>query len=182
MLPSFPRNELSEIEQGGINNTQQVAMAIHNHYPTTPLDESKKEGILQTIIVNLIELVVPTTVDELDVQPYEIEKKIDFNNLTYYKEPFDFYMDNKQLIQYRLDHLVNNSDPLATEKLFKVIRLSYFKHLKCNDSNEIIRCMEDELSQSLLKIDPSNFENIMYIPSIIFYVFSECKIFKKPRS
>ena len=86
-------------------------------------------------------------------------------------------MNLNQCIRYALE---NNLTPLATNKLFMVIRNLYHKYVYLKDPDSIIGQMQTELSNILLASNPENYDNISYVPSIIFYVFSECQIFKKP--
>lgn len=181
-LPFFqPENSFSEISQDGSNNSQQIANSIvNNNYLTTPVKEVKKASILQQVIEDILELAVQIEATEIDVKAYSIEHKIDYNQIECYKESFDFFMNNKQVIQSRLDILETSGNALATKKLFAVIQNIYNKHIYIKIADDIIRAMQDELSSSLLKIEPENYENISFVPSVIFYVFSECQIFKKP--
>lgn len=172
--------DISEVTQGGSNNTQQVAKTIINNYGTTPFNESKKSFIIQDIIENIIELELSFEASEVDVKIYDISKKVDHNRIEIYKEAFDFFMGHRQVIQSRLHALENNLTPLATNKLFMVIRNLYHKYVYLKDPDSIIGQMQTELSNILLASNPENYDNISYVPSIIFYVFSECQIFKKP--
>jgi len=180
-LPFFqPENSFSDIRQDGSNNNQQIAKKIVNNYLTTPVKEVKKASILQQVIEDILELAVQIEVTEIDVKAYSIEHKIDYNQIVCYKESFEFFMNNKQVIQSRLDILETSGNALATKKLFAVIQNFYNKHRYINIADDIIRAMQDELSSYLFEIEPENYENISFVPSVIFYVFSECQIFKKP--
>jgi len=173
-----PKNEISGITQDGQGNTQQIATTINNY--TTPLAEAKKASIIQEVIEDILELSINLEVTELDVKFFDIEKKVDYNQIISYKSSFDFFMNNKQVIQSRLDVLESVSNPLATKKLFTVVKNIYHKYINLSNPDEIVRAMQDELTSSLLTADPDNYDNITFVPSVIFYVFSECQIFKKP--
>jgi hypothetical protein len=178
----FPsKNEFSGVTQDGQGNTQQIATTINNYTNvTTPLAEAKKASIIQEVIEDILELSISLEVTELDVKFFDIEKKVDYNQIISYKSSFDFFMNNKQVIQSRLDVLESVSNPLATKKLFTVIRNIYHKYINLANPDEIVKAMQDELTSSLLTADPDNYDNITFVPSVIFYVFSECQIFKKP--
>ena len=169
---------IDDVSQSGSGNTQIVAKVVHVNNPTTPLKESKKSSIIQDII----DLELSFEEYELDVKAYDIQKKVDHNKIESYRNSFEFFMGHRQLIQSRLLALENNLTPLATNKLFKVIRNLYFKHVSLKDPDEIISKMCTELSSVLQKENSICYDNITYIPSIIFYVFSECQIFSKPTS
>lgn len=175
-----PENQFSEIEQEGQNNTQQIAHTIINNGLTSPLKEIKKASIIQEIIEDILDLAMQLEATELDVRAYSIENKIDYNEIICYRESFDFFMGNKQVIQSRLDILESNGNALATKKLFTVIQNIYNKYTHIRKADDIITSMQTELSSSLLRVDPNNYDNISFVPSVIFYVFSECQIFKKP--
>ncbi|MCJ9033640.1 hypothetical protein [Acinetobacter nosocomialis] len=177
-----PKHEVSNVSQDGQGNTQQIAATINNTYTniTTPLAEARKASILQEVIEDILELSVSLEVTELDVKIFDIEKKVDYNQIVGYKASFDFFMSNKQVIQSRLDVLESIGNPLATKKLFTVIRNIYHKYIHLTNPDEIIKAMQDELTTSLLTAEPDNYDNITFVPSVIFYVFSECQIFKLP--
>ena len=175
-----PDTKISGVSQDGRGNTQQIAETITNITVTSPLNEAKKANIIQEIIEDIIELAVSFEVTEPDVKVYDIEQKVDYNKITRYKESFDFFMGNRQVIQSRIDVLESISNPLATRKLFTVISNIYHKYTHIRDPDEIIHSMQSELTTSLMAIDPTNYDNISFVPSVIFYVFSECQIFKKP--
>lgn len=170
--------EISDVQQGGKNNIQLVGTNnTVNQYFVTPLTEVKKASIVQEVIDDLLELSVSFEATEPDVKFFDIENKIDYNQIVCYKASFEFFMSNKQVIQSRLDFLESVSNPLATKKLFAVIKNIYHKYTSVQNPDDIISLMQEDLSKSL---DQDSYDNISFIPSVIFYVFSECQIFKKP--
>lgn len=173
-------DEFSEIEQSGSYNLQVVGKDNTIHYYTTPATVAKQSSIIQAILEDIIELEITLDVVQPDTIPFDIEGKIDYNEIIIYKSSFEFFMEHKFIIEDRLSTLEANGMPLATKKLFVVVRNIYIKHCSVKDPDEIIRLMQEELKSDLIAANSTSHDNITFVPSIIFYVFSECKIFKKP--
>lgn len=175
----FSRNpDVSDIHQSGIRNTQQIADTITNYM--SPANEAAKSCILQQVLEDIIELEVTLEVTPLDTIPFDIERKIDLNKIYAYRDSYEFFMGNKFVIEERLNVLEVNGNPLARKKLFTVVRNIYHNHCAIQDPDAIIKLMNDELKLDLMTHNIISHDNITFLPSIIFYVFAECKIFKKP--
>lgn len=174
MTSLFDRTEYSDIRQEGENNTQQIG-TINNYYS----NESRKSGIIQKILQNIIELSVNLDASEPDVKSFSLIRKIEHNKIIIYKRALDFFLINKFIIQSRLDVIESLEDPLATKKLFTIVRNLYYQNIMLDHADDIIKSISEQLKDSLnsctLEID-----DLSFIPSIIFYVFSECQIFEKP--
>lgn len=177
---SFLSNQakISNTQQSGNGNRQHFG-DIHYH-ETSPALEAKKSSIIQDILENIIDLSVTLEASTPDTVPFDIERKIDHNCIIYYKTALEILMENKFIIEERLNILETNGNTLARQKLFKVVRNIYSNHCRYEDPDEVIRCMELELKNELTKFKTLGYDDITFIPSIIFYVFTECKIFKKP--
>jgi len=186
-MPLFSKTpQVSDVQQSGENNSQQIANNIDNSKTTniftTPANEASKSSIIQDILENIIDLEIEFEATKPDTTPFDIEGKIDHNDITLYKESYEFFMGHKFLIEDRLKTLEDSGNHLASKKLFSVIRNIYHKHLHLNNPDRIISLMQDELKKDLIINNMTSHDNIMFVPSIIFYVFAECKIFKKPPS
>lgn len=170
-----------------VSNTRQSGNGNYQHFGdniiyegTSPALEAKKSSIIQEILENIIDLSVTLEASTPDTIPFDIERKIDHNCIKYYKIALEILMENKFIIEERLNILENNGNSLARQKLFKVVRNLYVNHCHYEDPNDVVKCMEVELKEELTKLTNLGYDNINFISSIIFYVFAECKIFKKP--
>lgn len=173
-------DEFSEIKQSGSDNLQVVGKGNTINYYISPAMVAKQSSIIQEVLEGIIELEITLDVVQLDTTPFDIEGKIDYNKISIYKNSFEFFMEHKFIIEDRLNTLETNGIPLATKRLFVVVKNIYIKYCSEKNPDEIIRLMQEELKSDLIAANITGHDNITFIPSIIFYVFSECKIFKKP--
>lgn len=176
ILPRRP--EFSGVTQSGTDNLQQVGNGNTINNYLSPALEAKKSSIFQDILEDIIELEVTLDVSQPDTVPFNIESKISHNKILFYKEAYEFFMAHRFIIEDRLSTLEANGNPLATKKLFIVVKNIYNKYCLIKDPDEIITLIQNELKADLINV--TSHDNITFIPSIIFYVFSECKIFEKP--
>ena len=119
----------------------------------------------------------------MDVLPYTIEQKIDHNNLFLYKKYLPKFQNFSWIIQSQIELLEQNGQPTISNKLYKYID-DKFMHFSLN------KLTPDYLVHHIcenIKIDLENnkilsitLDDIAYVPYVVFYVFSKCKIFEKP--
>lgn len=138
-------------------------------------------SIIQEVLEGIIDLSMEELdATELDTQLYTIENKIDCNGIIAYKVAYDIYMSEKQLIEHRLKSLESGKNPLASKKLYRYVQRIYGRHCDHDSSDQIIKCVCDEIGEGLLRVENISLDDIAVVPYIVFYVFSKCHIFKKP--
>lgn len=118
-----------------------------------------------------------------DTLPYTTEAKAKYNNILQYIKHFDSYQRFAWNIQAQLDFLEENSIPGITEQLFNYVEQVWID-LSFGEDNpdllikKICNQINDELELS--KTNFLTIEDIRYVPYVVFFVFSKCKIFEKP--
>lgn len=169
--------KFSDIKQDGFNNTQHFGDV---YCLTAPMTQHKRLSIIQEVLRGVVDLDTDIEVTELDVKSFSIEEKIDYNEIVTYKEAYEIYMEDRVLIDQRLNFLEKNENALAGKKLYGFIKRIYAKHCSLEDPDMRIQCMCHEIKSDLSVHPDMNTDEIALIPAIIFYVFTKCHIFKKP--
>lgn len=167
--------------EGSGNNVAAGDLYVDNsiHLPSRIIS-SHIEVLLQNIseiqASETLKAVLPDTAD------YTIEDKIEFNNIQKYKEFLDFYMENSQAIIKKLDIISEAGDLLIRKKIFTYIVNKFMEVYKSGlSSDELIDLICQNISAELKSHSHTlTLEDISCVPLVVFYVFSECKIFKKP--
>ena len=157
----------------GNNNTQ----TLNRIYPTASprIVDSRIANLLQGIS-RMVKVVVPS---ELDVLPFDLLKKVGHNDIQVYKDHFDIYMENKGLIEAKLNILAEY-EPLSREQIIQYVRNKWITLRSSLLPDERIENLVERIRQDLLDHSTLELEDIAHIPHIVFFVFSECKIFDKP--
>ena len=169
----------NHIENSTVNQTNIRNVENFNSYET-PIPITSL-SIIQEVLEGIIDLSMEEiNATELDTQLYTIENKIDYNEIIVYKVAYDIYMSEKQLIEHRLKSLENGKNPLASQKLYKYVQRIYGKHCYHESSDQIIKCVCEEIGEGLLRVENISLDDVAVVPYIVFYVFSKCHIFKKP--
>lgn len=169
----------NHIENSVVKQTNIGTVGTLNSYQTSlPLTSL---SIIQEVLEGIIDLGMDEIdATELDTQLYTIENKIDYNEIIVYKVAYDIYMSEKQLIEHRLKSLENSKNPLASQKLYKYVQRIYGKHCYHEFPDQVIKCVCEEISDGLLRVQNISLDDVAVVPYIVFYVFSKCHIFKKP--
>lgn len=187
------RNSNSGENSGIISNNNNGTIVV-NQYTIT-----KKMSILSNVIKNLVEkanIIDLNPLVKLDLKPFDIEKKIEYNVVI--KNKFKF---NKYKIYYLIcDQILNAIDDQLAQsknKLMNFINDSYediLGEIALENSNknklEIIQNRADLIIDTIkLKLINILGDNEMFyedkefgVNIILCYAFMECKILEKPIS
>ncbi len=172
------KNKDNSISQGieGDNN-QQALNDIYNIHLSARVRKvpSNIANLLQGIS-DMVDSVTPT---ELDVVAFDLLKKVKHNEIVVYRQHFDFYVENINLIEAKLKILVEY-DALCREKIIKYVRIKWATIEASSLPDVRISTLVQLIKNDLLGHSTLNLEDIEHVPHVVFYVFSECKIFDKP--
>lgn len=118
-----------------------------------------------------------------DSQPYSIEDKIDYNELHSFKDDVENYINYYYLVETQINSGSEN-DPALNTKIIGYIqqKLNRVNVIHKNESNDtklifLVDSIKEELISWNAELDGDELTAVIYV---IFYVFAECKIFKKP--
>lgn len=146
-------------------------------------DTLRLESNLSSII-NLLSKENFTSIDSsANVNSFEIERKIDFNNLYKSKEIIDDY----KLYHHIVDRIYSEFDKSGCNKSISVlnaIKCEYIKHSLELTGDKLFNLIISTISERILQ--SSNFEKIpqeemeMCVGILIVDAFIRCKIFKNP--
>lgn len=198
---------MNSIEQrGGMGSTN-----IQNNYLTSSIDIVRSPSIF----MNLVEIIA--SMDNYqdrslqdDFSTYDIEGKIDFNDIIKYRSRIeDFYLYNNMI--EKSYQALNEKMPAAREKSLNRINQyyrdcvgdlqiknkEYLKKIECkieksmailqiikDNSDDIIRCVIEHVKKTCnnaLNATAVSIEEIeMHAAYIVFHAFVECKVLEKP--
>ena len=168
-------NSISQEIEG--DNNQQALNDIYNiHLPAgVRIVPSNIANLLQGIS-GMVDSVTPL---ELDVIAFDLLKKVKHNEIVVYRQHFDFYVENISLIEAKLNILVEY-DALCKGKIIQYIRTKWATIEASLLPDVRISTLVQLIKNDLLQHSTLSLEDIEHIPHVVFYVFSECKIFDKP--
>lgn len=144
---------------------------------------SQKLSSIHKIIEGISDIEHSVEVKDLDVLPYTIERKIDHNNLLFYKKYLSKFQSFAWIIQSQIELLEQNGQPTISNKLYKYVDdkfMSFFLAQLTPDYlvHHICEDIKKDLEKN--KVLSITLDDIAYVPYVVFYVFSKCKIFDKP--
>lgn len=174
------KNNDSSISQkiDGNDNQQAVNISNTNIYQASNVRniQSNMAKLLQGIseMVDNVEPMLPDTI------AFDLLKKVEYNQITLYKDHFDFYVENKSLVDSKLKILVEYGDIQCREKIVRYVRNKWANIQNTGTADDRINALVKVLEIDLKQHSDLNVEDISHIPHVVFYVFSECKIFDKP--
>lgn len=193
-------------QRGGMGSTN-----IQNNYLTPSIDIVRSPSIF----MNLVEIIA--SMDNIqdrslqdDFSTYDIEGKIDFNDVIKYRSRIeDFYLYNNMI--EKSYQALNEKMPAAREKSLNRINQyyrdcigdlqienkEYLKKIECkiekckatlqiikDNSDEIIRCVIEHVKKTCinaLNATAVSIEEIeIHAAYIVFHAFVECKVLEKP--
>jgi hypothetical protein len=135
-------------------------------------------------VINLLSKENLTSVDpNVNINSFEIERKIDFNNLNTSKG----IIDNYKLYHHIVDKIYTEFDKSGYNKSISVlntIKNEYVKHSSELSGDELFNLIISNISERILQ--SSNFEKIpqeeleMCVGILVVDAFMRCKIFKNP--
>ncbi|HDV1794075.1 TPA: hypothetical protein RHW73_000380 [Escherichia coli] len=193
-------------QRGGMGSTN-----IQHNYLTPSIDIVRSPSIF----MNLVEIIASMNNFQDgslkdDFSTYDIESKIDFNDVIKYRSRIeDFYLYNNMI--EKSYQALNEKMPAAREKSLNRINQyyrdcigdlqienkAYLKNIECkiekgkaflqiikDNSDEIIRCVIENVKKTCinaLNATAVSIEEIeMHAAYIVFHAFVECKVLEKP--
>lgn len=148
-----------------------------NNYMTESI---KHESAIGNILMGLSQFTTDIEYERPDTLEYTIEEKIDYNDLSKYQEFFDDYMENYNLVKNKIT-VINDEDLTFEKRLITYIKNKYIKHYaKDIDSNVLLDKIIHDIELELKSHSDLLLEDISSTHYIVFYVFAQCKIYKKP--
>ncbi|MBJ8821056.1 MULTISPECIES: ABC-three component system protein [Enterobacteriaceae] len=193
-------------QRGGMGSTN-----IQHNYLTPSIDIVRSPSIF----MNLVEIIASMNNFQDgslkdDFSTYDIESKIDFNDVIKYRSRIeDFYLYNNMI--EKSYQALNEKMPAAREKSLNRINQyyrdcigdlqienkAYLKNIECkiekgkaflqiikDNSDEIIRCVIEHVKKTCinaLNATAVSIEEIeMHAAYIVFHAFVECKVLEKP--
>lgn len=164
----------------GNHNQQAGGDIIVNHNYPPPLDPHTPSAI-EKVLSGIYRIAVDQSqFSPPDNKTYSIEEKIDFNQVTYF-QPYDQYQEGYDLIRAQIITL-STIDPSCEKSIIGHVCSLYREALrKVETPDEIIGYIHSQLINALDTDDAKlTLEEKGTVDFVVFYVFAECKIFKKP--
>lgn len=178
------KNDVSVDGSGNQTNVANGPQTINNINQNLPNIVTTKPSNIQRLLEGISDLVAQEEIEisDLDLIPYNIEKKIDFNDLNNYRDYVDIYKENYYIVCARIKDLKLNGFISIEQAIFKYVQKKFMKLSNLNTADLLIEEIVSEIKQDLICNLGAmlNHEDLEYISDIVFYVFSKCKIFKKP--
>lgn len=182
------RNILKKINDLDIEKLQLIHKIVNQYINPNWLlpasnNPSQKLSSIHKILEGISDIEHSIELKELDVLPYTIEQKIDYNSLLFYQKYLSKFQGFAWIIQSQIELLEQNGQPTISNKLYKYVddkfmnlvmkqlTPDYLVHQICED-------IKSDLEKN--KILSITLDDIAYVPYVVFYVFSKCKIFDKP--
>lgn len=193
-------------QRGGMGSTN-----MQHNYLTPSIDIVRSPSIF----MNLVEIIASMNNFQDgslkdDFSTYDIESKIDFNDVIKYRSRIeDFYLYNNMI--EKSYQALNEKMPAAREKSLNRINQyyrdcigdlqienkAYLKNIECkiekgeaflqiikDNSDEIIRCVIEHVKKTCINVLNATAVSIeeieMHAAYIVFHAFVECKVLEKP--
>ncbi|EAI9908535.1 hypothetical protein R1539_000624 [Campylobacter upsaliensis] len=162
---------------GSSNNTAGRDVNVNNFYNFNyPI---KHEMSIGNILKNISEFTINLQFEKPDTGEYTIEEKINYNKLTQFKEFFDDYMENYNIVKEKI-MIISAEDVNFEQRLLKYVKNKYIRLYDKNDSNLTLNNILEEIENDLKQNTDLSIDDISCTHYIVFYVFALCKIFEKP--
>lgn len=178
---------ISEINNLEIKKLIEINELINKHLNPTILfplpDQNLTPSTIHRILNGISKLNPVIQAKYPDTLPYTTEAKVQHNNILQYIKHFNSFQRFAWSIQLQLDFLEANTIPGITEQLYNYVEQVWIE-LSFDEDNPdlLIKKICNKINDEL-KINDSIFltvDDIRYIPYVVFFVFSKCKIFEKP--
>lgn len=139
---------------------------------------------IQKILQGISEIQYQGMVRKLDTLPYTIEDKINHNNLKIYKEHLAKLQSVSWSIQTQIETLEQNGHPTISDKLYTYVdgKFMTYKLQGGFEADNLVFQICNDIKRDLENNNVSTItlDDVAYVPYVVFYVFSKCKIFEKP--
>ena len=182
------RDILKKINDLNIDKLQLIHKIVNQYINPNWLlpasnNPSQKLSSIHKILEGISDIEHDVKARELDVLPYTIEQKIDYNNLVFYKKYLSKFQNFAWVIQSQIEILEQNGQPTISSKLYKYVdgKFMYF-FLNQLTPDYLVHHICEDIKNDLEKnkVLSITLDDIAYVPYVVFYVFSKCKIFEKP--
>ena len=149
------------------------------------IDIERLDSNLASIINILSKEDLDTHDESMTIDSFEIERKIDFNNLKSAKSIINDY----NIYYNRLDKIYSEFDILGVNKSSSVlatIRREYIKNIKSKKDDELFYVIIDNIQEKI--IQSANFNQIpideleLCVNIMVVDAFIRCKIFENPKN
>lgn len=184
-------NSVGDSEKTINNSGQSGNSAGKDQYinNTTYIIKNYNSKHKNSAIENVLSGIYSITQDEklcyhkLDTRSYKIEDKIDYNELHSFRDDVENYINYYYLVDAQINSGSEN-DPALNTKIIEYIKqkLNSVNVTHKNESNDsklifLVDSIKEDLISWDAELDGDELTAVIYV---IFYVFAECKIFKKP--
>lgn len=164
-----------------INNSKAAGRDLIDNSTNYFVESIKHESAIAKILMGFLDIVTDVKYEKPDTVEYTIEDKIDHNHLTKYKDFFDEYMENYNLVQHKIS-TIQEEEPSFENRLISHIKNKYIKYYNNQmHSDNILSKIIDDVEQELKNHSTLPLEDIISVHYVVFYVFARCKIFEKPK-
>lgn len=182
------RNILKKINDLGIDKLQLIHKIVNQYINPNWLlpasnNPSQKLSSIHKILEGISDIEHGIELKELDILPYTIEQKIDYNSLLFYQKYLSKFQSFAWIIQSQIELLEQNGQPTISNKLYKYVDDKFMNLvLKQLTPDYLVHQICEDIKSDLEKnkILSITLDDIAYVPYVVFYVFSKCKIFDKP--
>lgn len=144
------------------------------------MEVTKHDSAIENILLGISSFTADIKYEKPDTADYTIEDKINHNKLEKYKDFFDDYMDNYNIVKNKIS-VFEEQDITFEKRLISHVKNKYMIHYdKKNSSDDILCKIISNIEMELKTHSNLALEDISGIHYVVFYVFAECKIFEKP--
>lgn len=163
------------------NNASKAAGRDLFDYSTTVMIESlMHDSAIENVLMGIASFTTKIEYEKPDTFDYTIEQKIDYNELTIYKNFLDDYMENYNLVKHKII-VIEDFDITFEKRLISHVKSKYIQNYTDTiSSNELLKKTISDIELELKNYSELTLEDISGLHYIVFYIFAKCKIFKKP--
>ncbi len=178
---------ISEINNLEIDKLIKINELIDKHLNPTILfplpDQNLTPSTIHRLLNGISKLNSVIQAKYPDTLPYTTEAKVQHNHILQYIKHFNSFQKFSWSIQSQLDFLEENANPGITDQLYNYVEQVWIE-LSFDEDNPdlLVKKICNKINEEL-KMNVSKFltvDDIRYIPYVVFFVFSKCKIFEKP--
>jgi len=163
------------------NNSKVAGRDLIDNSTNYFIETTKHESTIANVLTGFLDIITDVKYEKPDTNEYTIEDKIDYNKLKKYKDFFDDYMENYNLVRHKI-MIILEDEPSFENKLIFHIKNKFIRWYDTKiDPDEILSNIIDDLEQELKEYSNLSLEDISGVQYVVFYVFARCKIFEKPK-
>lgn len=170
---------LNKQEQSGSHNQQSGRDIINNNFI---LPMNRYDSMIGTLLQEIYNSAPVPKFSPPIAKSYTIKDKIKHNEIKVYQTHYAIYTEKKLIIRGKIEQIKQQNTDVE-QKIYDYVLAQYLQvWVETKASDEIISELAECIEKKLMQHDTNNLsgEQLSYIPHIIFFVFSECKIFEAP--